>query len=73
MANEEKKTQAPAKQAKSAVKKADVKKLSFFKRVAKWFRDEERAESHMAYSKAGFEQHRIAVVVMLVYDCHLGL
>lgn len=38
MANEENRSTAPAKAAKTAVKKSDGKP-SFFKRVGKWFRE----------------------------------
>jgi len=68
MANEEKKTQAPAKQAKSAVKKADVKKLSFFKRVAKWFREMKSELKKVIWPtpKQVLNNTVVAVVVMLV-------
>ncbi|MGI5936612.1 MAG: preprotein translocase subunit SecE [Oscillospiraceae bacterium] len=68
MANEEKKTQGPAKQAKSAVKKADTKKIGFFKRVAKWFREMKSELKKVIWPtpKQTLNNTIVALVVMLV-------
>lgn len=69
MAKEESKTNVPAKAAKTAVKREDKPKKSFFKSIAKWFREMKAELKKVVWPtpKQTLNNTAVALVVMLVF------